>query len=696
MRPFFLVSCYEKTASDVLIALLDACDKFSCHSGRSNLPLPSIPVESINKMIDEHRDDPLIPGGVFCCSYYDLKIKVTTEKVNHPVKMANIVLPINLGVRQTLYTWLNSGIQLQELFAEMSRQLLASQEEGNVFKTNNVQYFQQLLLSNLTPYHQHHRESIFSLSGQLFLLASAIALAFDATSAMLKEENFDYSKLLTQKSELDRFLKFLSNNEVSLTDELYDKILPILHAANRLEGLAGESKFENWQQEVLQAFSIHAKNIYWTQVQSPFFMLIQQAHFDIDQPVKFNHQFVFFEKSYAEVIRLTPMENMFYKEKILNPERIKRAKEDGVYLLYDLSGEALTFCGETDQHWLAFHKILHESGIPGDQVYLLCSNYHAEKFYPAWADKNQLRYRINIIGNNYWLYLRPFELSINAEFLAKTQQIIGAARRTLEFNERRKKYFMCLNFKSRIHRVAIILFLLARNYLDKGIVTYFGRHNLYEFNPEELVGSTKTNSVLINFVKQLPEAEELIGQMDRFDELRPLTYDKELDVTLSEKWPLSQYIPEMSTYGDIDQFDTYFEIITETYFSDETNFFISEKTLRAFLRFQLFIVVGSPYTLKYLRSIGFQTFSPWIDESYDEIADPAKRMSAIFKEIDRLCSMSLDQIHQMYCELWPRVLHNFEHFTSQMRTVSKQEIGDIVNKLAVTSHQNLSVTTARV
>ena len=63
------------------------------------------------------------------------------------------------------------------------------------------------------------------------------------------------------------------------------------------------------------------------------------------------------------------------------------------------------------------------------------------------------------------------------------------------------------------------------------------------------------------------------------------------------------------------------------------------------IQYHPFIVYGSPFTLKSLRELGFKTFSPFIDESYDETISPFRRMQKITKEIKRLCSMSDTEMH---------------------------------------------------
>ena len=105
--------------------------------------------------------------------------------------------------------------------------------------------------------------------------------------------------------------------------------------------------------------------------------------------------------------------------------------------------------------------------------------------------------------------------------------------------------------------------------------------------------------------------------------------------------------------------NSYFSIVTETAFPEKT-YFSTEKIYRPMLHFHPFIVYGSPYTLKNLRELGFKTFSPYIDESYDEVISPFRRMQKITKEVKRLCSMSKEDLHKWYYGMLDILEHNRE------------------------------------
>ena len=78
------------------------------------------------------------------------------------------------------------------------------------------------------------------------------------------------------------------------------------------------------------------------------------------------------------------------------------------------------------------------------------------------------------------------------------------------------------------------------------------------------------------------------------------------------------------------------------------------------LHFHPFIVYGSPFTLRNLQELGFKTFDGFIDESYDNILSPFKRMQAITREVKRLCFMSKEELHSWYYSMYDILVHNRE------------------------------------
>jgi hypothetical protein len=80
-------------------------------------------------------------------------------------------------------------------------------------------------------------------------------------------------------------------------------------------------------------------------------------------------------------------------------------------------------------------------------------------------------------------------------------------------------------------------------------------------------------------------------------------------------------------------------VICETKF-DENEISVTEKTYKAIAYKHPFIIIGPSSFLRYVNELGYKTFHPYIDESYDDIKDPMKRFEAVISELKRLAALS--------------------------------------------------------
>jgi hypothetical protein len=104
-----------------------------------------------------------------------------------------------------------------------------------------------------------------------------------------------------------------------------------------------------------------------------------------------------------------------------------------------------------------------------------------------------------------------------------------------------------------------------------------------------------------------------------------------------------------------------FSIITETEFYSENGYddaiFISEKTYKAIAMKHPFIVFGKAHLLGELHALGYKTFSPFIDESYDAIENDEERFKAVYAEIKRLLTYTTQWL-DFYKDVKPIVEYN--------------------------------------
>ena len=112
--------------------------------------------------------------------------------------------------------------------------------------------------------------------------------------------------------------------------------------------------------------------------------------------------------------------------------------------------------------------------------------------------------------------------------------------------------------------------------------------------------------------------------------------------------------------------DYFLEIVAET--DILTTDWITEKTVKNLYIGKPFIVMGGLGTLTRIQDQGFKTFSPWINESYDNIKNIHARLEAIKQEIDRIALMSYEEISKLNQKLQSVYIHNrecYENFISR-------------------------------
>jgi len=190
----------------------------------------------------------------------------------------------------------------------------------------------------------------------------------------------------------------------------------------------------------------------------------------------------------------------------------------------------------------------------------------------------------------------------------------------------------------------------------------------------------------INFL----DDDKIIDKIDNIDEKRivqqwfagkdaEFRYDRTIEKFGYE--PYGGSIVE-NTPGYINYKNSYFSIVTESppinfyehesYYDDNiysTMHKSTDKTIQSMM-FHPCIFFASPYHLKYLRKLGFQTFPELFDESYDEIEDYTKKQKMVVSEIERVINMPFDDLHNIYVKLLPKIKHN----QIVMTTIDKEKM----------------------
>ena len=107
--------------------------------------------------------------------------------------------------------------------------------------------------------------------------------------------------------------------------------------------------------------------------------------------------------------------------------------------------------------------------------------------------------------------------------------------------------------------------------------------------------------------------------------------------------------------------DSVVYVPTETVYTGQRTH-LTEKTFRAIALEMPFVLVAPAHSLAYLREYGFKTFAPYIDETYDTIADPMGRMEAVTQVLTDIQARSAAAKLELHRQLLPVVEHNYNHF----------------------------------
>ena len=118
------------------------------------------------------------------------------------------------------------------------------------------------------------------------------------------------------------------------------------------------------------------------------------------------------------------------------------------------------------------------------------------------------------------------------------------------------------------------------------------------------------------------------------------------------------------------------DIVTESVF-EYPYAFITEKTIRPIVHKKMFLLVAPAGTLKMLHDYGFKSFSNFINEDYDNIQNPHKRMKSIVNELARISKFSIDDMQKTMLQYKETLQHNYDHYM----WLCNNEIEQVVDKL---------------
>jgi hypothetical protein len=307
----------------------------------------------------------------------------------------------------------------------------------------------------------------------------------------------------------------------------------------------------------------------------------------------------------------------------LNEKYLRDLQRGIAFLMLDQSHEGY----HTDWLWSWFHSSCSTYNIPASRIIYVTGNLNSEEEYKKWADSHRLLDRLCVIPYAHFEYVigqtacayNFFDIIPMRRELTYLPDFIDHVDYKLK-NLNDIKTCNILQKRPRNHRVWLFKSLFDNNLLKDNIVSmnYFNKNHVYKLSSTSKDILDKELDELMSLLPMLPPENP-----DRGEESDFISSD------------CGQYLTYFNEKTILDSWCT---VVSEALY-DNSTCFISEKTFKTIACTHPFIIYGNKGSLSRLRDMGYKTFHPLIDESYDNL-ECQERLDKIVLEIKKLNSMN--------------------------------------------------------
>jgi hypothetical protein len=300
----------------------------------------------------------------------------------------------------------------------------------------------------------------------------------------------------------------------------------------------------------------------------------------------------------------------FLKEEYLRDLRLGKA-----FLLLDQSHEGY----HEDWMFAELHNSCTEYNINPNQLIYVTGNLEESRQYNRWIDT------VDATGKMLIVPVAHFEPMINETALNRVRIHKLPLLPTVDDHIKYKtehlekiKTFNCLQKRPRAHRIWMFKELVDNNLLECGISSMNALEYEHTYYMNRSMDIDDYNRIS-KYLPMLPPTNE--------------AYEKEVNDFSDQDSGKYQL-----RFNEDLMLDTWVSVISEASFGEDTCF-ISEKTFKPIAACHPFILIGNRYSLRNLRDMGYRTFHPFIDETYDEL-DTWERYPAITDAIKKINNLS--------------------------------------------------------
>jgi hypothetical protein len=320
---------------------------------------------------------------------------------------------------------------------------------------------------------------------------------------------------------------------------------------------------------------------------------------------------------------------------LINPVYLRDLQSGKASLILDQSHEGY----HADWLYDWFHNNCTQYKINPKQIIYITGDMDVDRKYKLWCSGKGITDQMCMIPYPH------FETAVFTNDNNRTK-IFGLSKLP-DFNDQYKykkknlatiKNFNALQKRPRAHRMWLFKELFINNLLENTISSM----NWFKWN----------HTFYMNRTMDVNEYEQAIKHCPM---LPPYTGSYEEELAIFEGGDSAKYQMEFNTQITL---DTWFSVISEASFGEDTCF-ISEKTFKLICVHHPFIIFGNKNSLHYLRELGYKTFHPYIDETYDTL-ECWDRLDAIIKSIQKINAMSQDEKLKWFEKMKPILEHNYK------------------------------------
>jgi hypothetical protein len=328
---------------------------------------------------------------------------------------------------------------------------------------------------------------------------------------------------------------------------------------------------------------------------------------------------------------LNGKKHLWYLKDIIPSEIIEHCINGKVKILISIMHDPLY----DDYNISEFELQMNQLGIDGSNIIFLGgSNF--QEYYEKHPESKVKIYNGHLFIRGYADMMKSFPTIGNLGYMCELVN-----ENDLDKNKVRPHKFLCNNkTMTKEHRATMSYFAIKYDLLKEGMFSF--------------IQKLDKNTLYSQISKLIKNPNEEYVQ--KIADILPYELDTK-HLSPNEKTNFGATNNMKDWYSE-----TYINLVTETFFG--RNVFLSEKIFKPLSNLQPFIVLGDYRTIYELNRLGFKSFEPFIDESYDLETDPKIRIQKIEKEIEKLKNKSIEEIHEWYYSIKDILLHNQKHMYS--------------------------------